>query len=280
MKIALSSESSIDLTQELSKKFNISTIPFSIIIGGHCFNDETGITDKIFDYVNMLKELPKTSAVNVEQYKTHFTNLLKTNDIVLHVAISSTLSSAYNNAVTASLEFEQGKVFVVDSKSASCGIAIMLIEAKKMIENNLGIEDIIIKFNDLKQKIAISFVANNLEYLKRGGRCSKLQYIGANLLKIKPEIVYEKGEAIPAKKFLGLFSGIIKPYFKDVFTRYNNPDLENIFIVYTTAENKDIAYLQNNLKLMGFKNIYTLQVGGTISSHIGPKAIGLIFLQK
>ena len=278
MKIALSAETAIDLTSELLKKFKINTIPFSIILGEKVIKDEIGVTPKIFDFVSKTKELPKTSAVNQMQYREYFKKLLETNDIILHISISSTLSSAYQNASTIAKELGEDKIKVIDSYSASCGIALLSIYARKLIDNNLQINDIVNTLNKKKEKIAISFVANNLEYLKRGGRCSKLQYLGANLLKIKPEIVYEKGEAKPAKKFLGLFHSVINPYFKDVVQRYSNPNLENVFLVYTTAEQKDLDNLKNKLINKGFKNIYITQTGGTISSHIGPNAIGIMFI--
>lgn len=278
MKILLSTESSIDLPKSLLEKFKIRTIPFSIIIGGNILKDEEGVSDKIFDYVSLIKELPTTSAVNVSQYKEHFESLLKEGDVVLHLSLSSTLSSAYDNAVTASKEFDKDKVIVIDSLSASCGIALLLIKARELIDNGTKLETVIDTIKKLRDKISISFIANNLEYLRRGGRCSKLQYLGANLLKIKPEIVYENGEARPAKKFLGLFRNVIKPYYKDVFLRYQNPELNNVFLVYTTADTRDLEYIQNKLKEKGLKNIYICQAGGTISSHIGPDAIGLMFI--
>lgn len=278
MKIALSAETAIDLTSELLEKFKINTIPFSIILGENVIKDEIGVTPKIFDYVSRTKELPKTAAVNQMQYREYFKELLKDNDIVLHISISSTLSSAYQNASTIAKEFGEDKIKVIDSYSASCGIALLSIYARKLIDNNLQINDIVSILNKKKEHIAISFVANNLEYLKRGGRCSKLQYLGANLLKIKPEIVYENGEAKPTRKFLGLFHSVINPYYKDVFQRYNNPDFENAFLVYTTADQKDLDNLKNKLINKGFKNIFITQTGGTISSHIGPNAIGIMFI--
>lgn len=278
MKIALSAESSIDLPKNLLAAFKIETIPFSIILGGNVLVDTEGVTDKIFDYVSLIKELPTTSAVNVSSYTEHFKKLLNSYDVVLHLSLSSTLSSAFDNAVSASKNFEEGKVVVIDSLSASCGIALLLIKAREMIDKNMEITSIKSEIEKLRSRIAISFVANNLEYLRRGGRCSKLQYLGANLLKIKPEIVYENGEARPSKKFVGLFKNVVKPYYKDVFLRYKNPELDNVFLVYTSADPKDLEYIKKNLEAKGFKNIYTCQTGGTISSHVGPSAIGLMFI--
>jgi len=103
MKIAISAESTIDLPKNLLKEYNISTLPFSVLLGERLILDGEVPTTEIFDYVEKTKVLPKTSAVNEFQYQEHFEKLLKENDAIIHITLSSQISCAHENAVKASL---------------------------------------------------------------------------------------------------------------------------------------------------------------------------------
>ena len=89
MKIAVSAESTVDLTKELLKEFKITTVPFHILLGDETKLDGEVTPTEIIEYVNAHKLLPKTSAVNEYQFEEFFTELLKTNDYVIHFSLSS-----------------------------------------------------------------------------------------------------------------------------------------------------------------------------------------------
>ena len=114
MKIALSTESSSDLPKELVEKYSIHVIAFTIVKGEETIKDGSEPLENLYSFVTETKTLPRTTAVNIEEYKEHFSNLLKEYDAVVHVSMSHACSSAYENALAASKEFNS-KVFVVDS---------------------------------------------------------------------------------------------------------------------------------------------------------------------
>lgn len=277
MKIALSSETTIDFPVDMCKKFNIHTIPFSILLGENLIQDCEGVSQKIFDYVKQYKVLPKTSAVNREQYREHFANLLKDYDQIIHISLSSQLSSAFDNAKAVAEEFDK-KIIVIDSLSLSTGIGLLVLYARKLIDSGLEIEEIAQKVQARVPYVQASFVIDTMEYLYKGGRCNSLQYFGANLLKIKPEIIVENGQMHSSKKFLGLFRSVLNSYCNDVLQKFNNPDKENVFITYSTADTKTVENLKQKLKDYGFKNIYITTAGGTISSHCGPGCLGILYI--
>lgn len=278
MKIALSCESSADMNKEMYKKYRINVVPFSIILGSDLILDVEGAPQKIFDFVEKTKILPKTSAVNQEQYKVHFTNLLKDHDAVIHITLSSKLSCANSNADLAVKEIGEDKIKIVDSLSLSTGISLLLLYARKLIDSGEDIGTIVKKVEERIPHLQVSFVANNLEYLYKGGRCTTLAYYSANLLKIKPKISVENGTMVSSRKFFGLFPKILEKYFEDVMQKNNTPDLENVFITYSTAPEQVIKTLQEKLKKRGFKNIHLTNAGGTVSSHCGPDCLGVLYL--
>lgn len=276
MRIAISAESTIDLPQNILDKYNIKTVPFTILLGDKMGLDGVITAEEIFEYVAKNKILPKTSAVNEAQYEEHFTNLLKEADAVIHFTLSSEISCAYQNAVNASKKFKT--VHIIDSRSLSTGIALLAIKASKMVNNGYDVAHIVSQLTEDTKKVQAGFVLNKLDYLRKGGRCSGLVYFGANLLQIRPQILVKNGKMAPYKKYRGNYDHCVEQYCKDTLAEFPNRDTSVAFVTYTTASDHAVEYAYNALKEAGFKEIYKTHAGGTITSHCGPNTLGILFL--
>ncbi len=277
MKIAISTESSADLSQEVLDKFGIKTTPLTITLGEDSYLDGTFPISKIFDYVNKNKELPRTSAVNEYQFTEYFENLLKEYDAVVHLSMSSKVSCTCSNAVAASQKFDN--VFVVDTLSLCGGMALLCIYAQKINNGTLTPQEIVDKVTEKLSKVRVNFVVNKLDYLKHGGRCNFLQLLGANLLKIRPTISMINGKTTSGKKYIGPLDVSYKKMLEDVL-KDKDPDKSAVVIPYTTIDEKSLAYAKNFVKQRGFEEVYELQTNSTIASHCGELAMGLIFIEK
>ncbi len=276
MKIAVSAESTVDLTKELLEKFNIHTLPFTVIMGEEEKLDGVVNADDIIAFVNKTKILAKTSAVNRVQYQEHFSNLKKEYDAIIHFSISSKLSSAYENALSVAKEMEN--VLVVDTASLSTGIALLAVNASKMVENGCSLDEIYNYSINNREKVQASFVLNRLDYLYKGGRCSSLSYFGANLLKIRPQILLKDGAMKSGNKYRGNMPNIVNKYVQDVLNEFAPINFETVFITYTTCDENIINSVENTLKDFGFKNIYITRAGATITSHCGEECIGILYM--
>ena len=276
MKIAISMESTCDLPKELLEKHDFKIIPYTVILGDHMVEDDETVPAKIYEYVEKTGELPKTSAINEMQYKEHFSNLLETHDAVVHICLSSGLSSSCSHAETAASKMKN--VYVVDSKSLSTGIALLGLYAKELADAGEPAETIAEKVKARVPFVQASFVVERLDYLYKGGRCNALSLFGANLLKIRPQIVVKDGGMKPAKKYRGKMEKVVEAYSKDVLDEFNTPDKSTVFITYTTATPEMIANARKALESAGFKNIYEAVAGGTITSHCGEHVLGIIYL--
>ena len=95
MKIAISTESTCDLTQEQIDSNDIKIIPYTVILGDDMVTDNADVPAKIFKFVEETKTLPKTSAINESSYKEYFEELLKNEEDILHICFSSALSGTY-----------------------------------------------------------------------------------------------------------------------------------------------------------------------------------------
>ena len=276
MRIAISAESTIDLTKDLVEKFDIKVVPFAIQLGDKLALDGEITTDEILEFANTNKVLPKTSAVNEYQYTEHFENILKEYDGIVHFSLSSKLSLACSNAMNAAKKFKN--VFVVDTLSLSTGIALLAINAKELADKGYSAQEVYDESLKRVPAVQASFALKRLDFLYKGGRCSSLVYFGANLLKIRPQIIVSDGKMISGKKYRGNYEHVVKKYCQDVIEEFNTPDLTRAFVTYTTADEQVIETAKSSLEQQGFKEIYVTRAGGTIASHCGDDCLGILYL--
>ena len=276
MKIALSTESTCDLPKDLLEKYKLESIPYSIIIGDDVIEDNEEVPAKIFEYVEQTKKLPQTSAINEESYREYFSNLLKKYDAVIHISLSSGLTSSTAHAITVAEELKN--VYIIDSKSLSTGLALLCIYARELLDNGESVESVVEKVTARIPHVQASFIVERLDYLYKGGRCSKLALFGANILKIRPQIVVKNGSMSPAKKYRGKIEKVIKDYCKDTLEEFNTPDKKVAFITHTTATPEMVENARAALTEAGFKEIYETTAGGTVTAHCGEHVLGILYL--
>ncbi len=276
MKIAISAESTIDLTKELLEEYDIKTIPFGIQLGNKFANDGEITSEEIITYVNQTGVLPKTSAINEYQYNEHFEKLLEDYDAVVHFALSSKISSACSHAQSAAEKLKN--VFVVDTQSLSTGIALLAIYARELANDGALAKEIFDKCQARVPSVQASFELKRLDYLHKGGRCSSLTLLGANVLKIRPQIILKEGKMISGKKYRGNYNHVVKSYCEDVLNEFNTPDLKHGFVTYTTADDEVVQTAIGFLKERGFENIHVTRAGATITSHCGEDCLGILYL--
>ena len=276
MKIALSAESTIDLPHHLLQKYDIHTTPFTILLGDETKLDGEVPVSEIIDFVNKTGKLPKTSAVNQFQYKEHWDKLLEDYDAVIHICLSSEISVACHNAKTCAQDYDN--VYVIDSRSLSTGIALLAIYASKLIKQGLEPKEIVEKVTARIPSLQVSFILERLDYLHKGGRCSALSLFGANLLKLRIQILVKDGKMGPANKYRGNMNRCILNYVNDTLATFNTPDLSEVFITSTTASEEQIESVKAILQEHGFKNVMVTNAGGTITSHCGENCLGILYL--
>ena len=276
MKICISAESTIDLPKEVLDEFGIKTVPFTITLGEKMGLDGVTTPEEIFEYVDRTGVLPKTSAVNIGQYMEYFSSLLKEYDEVVHLSLSSDLSSAYQNACTVAKEL--GHVHVVDSMSLSTGIALLAIYASKLAKAGSSAVDIVKKVSERIPNDQASFVLATVEYLFKGGRCSSLARLGALLFRIRPQIIVANGKMGPGKRYNGKQLACVEQYCADTLEQFNNPDLEIGFVTHSGATPDMIDAAVKAMKDRGFKRVIVTTAGATISSHCGPKCLGILYI--
>ena len=277
MKIAITTETTCDLSPEQIAQNDIKVLPLTVILGEKSGLDGIDITPQdIFDYAETHKDLPRTSAVNEFTYEEFFGNILKEYDAIVHIALSSGLSSSCENAINVSKKLKN--VYVIDSLNLSTGIGLQVLYACQLRDKGFAPEEIVKKVEARRSSVQASFFVNTIDYLYKGGRCSKVAAIGAIVLKIKPQIlVKQDGKMVPGSKYFGRKTQACKAYCEDVLKTFNNPDKSIIFITHTHANEEVVEVARNILKERGFTNIVETYAGATITSHCGQGTLGILY---
>lgn len=275
MKIAVSVESTSDLPKELLKQYDIKVIPFEITLGDETFSDGEKSTEELFDYVDRTGVLPKTNAINEYTYTEYFEKLKKDYDAIIHICLSSGITSTVANALRAAENVPD--TYIVDSKSLSAGIGLLAIYARELADKNIAAAEIAQIVSARTEKLQTSFVIERLDYLYKGGRASGFQLLGANLLKIRPRLVLKDGKMLSDKKYRGDMGMVVAKYCADILAEFDTPDLERVFITYTSANEKMKEAAQKACEDAGFKNIIHTLAGGTIASHCGANTLGILY---
>ncbi len=281
MRIKITSDSTCDLTKELISQREIHIFPLTIIKGGKEYLDGIEIQPAdIFEHVESGAGITMTSAVNVSDFEEKFTEFLKDNDAVIHISIGSGFSACCQNAVIAAANFDN--VFIVDSKNLSSGVGHLVLDASIMAENGMEPVQIVERLNESSEKIEASFVIDTLKYLHRGGRCSGIALLGANVLKLKPCIEVINGKMDVGKKYRGNFDKVILQYVNDKLAGRDDIDYRRIFITHPPGMSQAIVdSVITEIKSLGtFEEMIESYAGCTISHHCGPVCLGVLFYTK
>ena len=274
-KIKITCDSTCDLTNELYQKNNITVVPLSIALGDEIRRDSIDIdADEIFRFVKSTNQLPKTSAISIGEYEDVFGQLVDEGYTVIHINISSELSSSHQNACLAAEDI--GNVYVLSSGSGH-----LVLLAAAMADSGMEAGEIVDILNEKKEKLDVSFVLQTLEYLHKGGRCSSIAAFGANALKLRPEIQVIDGKMQVGRKYRGDMEKTILAYVHGRLDGREDIDTDRIFVTHSGVPEEILGKVVDTVKaLHPFREVLITRAGCTISSHCGPACLGVLFFKE
>lgn len=283
MSIKILADRMIDLSNEELKELNIDTISCFVNMGGKSYSDMEDIfPEDVFEHLDKTGKIAQTAAKSPETYKEFFKKFIDAGDTVIHLAVSSGISSIAENAKIAAQSFGD-KAYVVDTKLLSNGIALLAKYALSLIENGENDAKVIVKkLEDKIPNIECSFLIDTLDCLYKGGRCSGVSFLMGNLLRIKPVIYMNKtGHMTVREKHRGQRNKTLENYVKTTFQKYPNPDLSQLYIAYTTEDEEYLKFVKTTVeKYHKFENIQFEKVGCNCAIHSGRYTIGLFFMYE
>lgn len=281
MKVKISSDSVCDLSPELKEKYALDILPLYVVMDGKERRDGADIVpEDIYEHVAAGGDLCSTAAVSVADYIEFFGRQLESCDGIVHFCISASMSACYQNACIAAQEFEN--VYPIDSENLSTGIGLLVLEAIEMAEKGMSAAEIAEAINARREKVEASFVVDSITYLHKGGRCSSVAALGANLLSLKPCIEVIDGAMNAGKKYRGKIEKCLLQYVRERLEGREDIDWKRVFITHSGGfDEAFIQEVEDEVRKYGhFEEILHTRAGCTVSNHCGPKTLGILFCKK
>lgn len=283
MAVQIVADSTCDLSQKLIEQYHIHILPLTVSLNDTEYRDGIDLhAADIFRAVGNGSSLPKTAAVSVAVFADCFREILAEHpgDEILCITIGSKFSSCFQNASIAAEE--TGSVTAVDSCNLSTGFGhVVLSAAEYTAEGHTASETAAYLNAQIIPYVDASFIIDRLDYLRKGGRCSSVAALGANLLKLKPCIEVKNGEMHVAKKYRGNFVHCVSEYAKERLADRSSIRDHRIFVTHTDASPEAVKAAKDAVREAGgFELTEETAAGCTISCHCGPNTLGILFIRK
>lgn len=279
-RIKIFADSTSDLPKTWVQQHEVGIVPLYAVFGDESLKDGVEISpEQLYARVDREGRLPKTAAPSPADFMSAFGPYIDQGYHILFISLSSELSSTYQNALLASSEFPDGSVTVFDSLNLTSGIGVLVMKAVQAAEQGKSITEIVDLLTEMRPKVETEFVIDTLDYLYMGGRCSGMQNLIGSLLKIRPVIKVIDGKMTPAYKVRGKREKAIDQMLNNALNNVNVMDNDTIFVIHSMCE-EDALLMQKTLKeKTKAKHIEMATAGCVISSHCGPKTIGLVYVR-
>ncbi|MGL5353253.1 MAG: DegV family protein, partial [Clostridium sp.] len=236
MNVVIMTDSCSDLPIKFIKDNNIEVVSFVVNIKGQDVLDDLGETLNVKEFYNTLRdgEITSTACVNTFGYIERFKKHIEKGEAIIYIGFSSALSGSFNSANIAKEtimdEYKDADITIIDSKSASLGLGLIVYYANCLLKEGYTKEEIVNWVEENKMRVNHWFTVDDLNHLKRGGRVSQTAATVGTVLQIKPIMhVDNNGKLIPLSKVKGRKKSI-KSLAEKVKDRIVEPEKQVIFI--------------------------------------------------
>lgn len=275
-KIKLVTDSTADLSEDLIRKYDIHVVPLKVHMEQDVYRDGVDISPAVFyPRLAQLRELPTTSQPSPGEFKEVYEKLAQDGSKIISIHLSSLLSGTYQSALLAKNMLPDLDITVIDSKSVTTGLGLILINVAKEIENGKNHEEIVEFVESLSNNLYIFFVVDTLEYLQKGGRIGKAQAMLGSLLNIKPLLSIDDGIVTPVEKVRGQ-----KKALERLIQLAKEKICENSQIAIVNGANPDGAkrVKEKLIAEIGLREFIFSEVGPVVGTHAGPGVLGIAVL--
>ncbi|MBP1762309.1 MAG: DegV family protein [Firmicutes bacterium] len=275
MTTMLITDSTAYLPDFIVKKYGITIVPLNVHLPRQDFKEGEGLSNQeYYQFLRNNRVFPTTSQPSAGEFLELFKQL-SPGDEALVILISSKLSGTVQSAQVACsmLPDDHPPVTIIDSLSGAMGLGFQVIRAAEMLSEGIAVNEISAEIETMIQTMQIYFMVDDLEYLVRGGRISKLSGILGNILQLKPILTVKAGEIVLFDKVRTTGKALQRIF--DELEKHRH-DLHKITVMHVDAP-ENAQQLQTKLQTNYSVPIYLVEVGPVIGTHVGPGCLAVIF---
>lgn len=277
--IAIVTDSTCDLSQELIDKYQINVAPINLSFGENHYLDKITIQpEQFYDLLETSEEFPKTSQINERTFTNLYSHLASHYDAIIAIHLTSQFSGTFINSQKAAKRIEkefQKPIHVVDSKNLSGALGLLVLKAAQNIEAGNSFESVVESLESDVAKAKIYVSVKNLKYMIKGGRVSKPAGFIANLLGINPVISMDKTGK--SHLFGNTFSqrASLNKIYQHIDKNMQGKSIWNYILLHAHNPEGARKTEEKMLKLTGKKPISVVDISPVIGMHAGNGAIAV-----
>ncbi|MEG1153079.1 MAG: DegV family protein [Ruthenibacterium sp.] len=278
--IRILTDSTADISVVEAKELGVSVVPLQVNFGDEHFQDGIDLSmERFYDMLAVAEKLPTTSQPSPDLFLAHFNEAKAAGDTLICILLSAALSGTCQSAEIAKKEAEYDNIYIIDSKSASLGLDLMIRRALHDVQTGMNAAEIVIDLEAAREDLRLYAVPDTLKYLQKGGRLSAATAFAGGLLGIKPVLAVVDGKLAMADKARGL-PGAYVAIFKLIDKAGGIDENWPVNIGYTGKRHgvePFTRYVMNNLHL---QQPHVAPIGTVIGTHGGPGACAIAFFAK
>lgn len=280
MKITLVTDSTCDIHPDLLKEKEILFAPLKVLFKETEYIDKISFTNsEFYEKMRNSPELPTTSQVNPNEFQEIFERELEMGNEVIGIFISSDLSGTYNSAMIAKDMIGSDRIHIVDSRTTSFSLAMIVFKAQEMINQGVSAQDIIQKLETYVEKAQLYGMLDSLDNLKKGGRLSSGTAMIGKMLNLKPIIEVKNGKVEVASKARGSKKGF-SWMLDQIQSDYPEGKIDQIALAHANDPEKLIELKKLVTERFEINTIFELEIGSVVGTHTGEGCVGIGYFKN
>ncbi|MGD0753935.1 MAG: DegV family protein [Bacteroidales bacterium] len=281
-KIALVTDSTCDLAQDIIDEYQINMLPINVNFGENHYLDKITIQpEQFYSLLKESKDYPKSSQVNEKSFINLYSHLASHYDSIIAIHLSDNLSGTFNSSQKAaqaiSKEFNK-PISVINSKNISGALGLIILRTAQAIEAGYSHDQVVHMAKRWTNNAHLFVSVRTIKYLVRSGRVSIVRGLLARILNINPIVsIDETGKAVLFDKAFNQKSNMAK-VMKHITKIYHGEKIWNYIVLH--ANNSDAAqwYSAKMELLTNKKPAFVVNISPVLGAHAGTGAAAVAFL--
>lgn len=267
-------DSTADFAPEPAEDLGITVVPLTVIFGRESFQDKAELsTHAFYERLRASKALPTTSAPSVGAFEAAYERLLHEADHVLSIHIAASLSATWSAAKTAAQNVAPERITVLDSGQITLCLGWAAMHAAERAKREAGVETIVHELQELFPRLRLYPALDTLEFLQRGGRIGKASAFLGALLHIKPILLIQHGEVLPAERVRTRAAAVRR--LADIAASLS---LERLGVIHGDAPDSAAELHQLLRQRFPERDLPIGEIGSVLGTHAGPGVFGFACL--
>ena len=280
-KIAVVTDSTAYIPEQMKKGLPIFTIPLHVNLGGKTYDDGVDLQpQEFYERIKTENEIPQTSQATPGEFFNFYKNLLEMGYKIISIHLSEKLSSTLDSAKIAKKELSSEKIELVDSQTGAAALAFHVVETAKAVVAGASLGEVKALAENMRQHTHIYFIPGSLEFLRRGGRIGGAAAFLGSILQIKPLLENHDGiiDAVEKVRTLSRAMSRLIDLVEKKVGDSSDIHLAGLYADIPEMADQIVTLAIERLGVERIKDSFITTISPVLGTHIGPGSVGLAYM--